>query len=623
MEEYILSMSGTTDDPPSDLRYLFIIFILLVIAGIISNFAVQFELIIIVLVPIIFIWILETKQDALSDEREELIQNAKELDRKISKLSNSNVEANWEHTAAAIPTPRLFSFRHSATQTRIDELQSNIERRKKILSDIEFLLKSRELVEIHCSHKIPLIQTNKLVEQISQADSELPDSIQTKIILEDSKLTIHAFHELKKANRSLKQIKTRTLINLFTDLSNEPANTEYLQTIAKIMEELVMIEAYQPKIQTIPAIEQLNTAINDPDAISKAESTVHTLYLLMKSTKEIEDFLGEADLTHTSLTTKQCETQIHSAISTSDPSRLDSLIAKIGQIKESSWEQADLYKYDWQSFEHLIGDLWADKGYETTVTVGSNDKGIDVRATDKAGKSEHIIIQVKQYKQGNKVGRPDIQKTLGTLSTDVATRAIVVTSSSFTQPAISEAAKAESRIELIDGVELLNILTKSNMAPPTDNKKSRQSDKYNFQYDCKKPMLEILQEPDIMSDSLKQEQKKSTRENDTPQISSSLEKVNTNQQVSHPFENIVNPKQAVSISDSFGEYCPICAESYSIWETRNRNTNKRYKCSKCSTTWRREFSNGKSLWKTYGGPRPDTKYTLPEWKEIAGLSDET
>lgn len=83
MEEYILSMSGTTDDPPSDLRYLFIIFILLVIAGIISNFAVQFELIIIVLVPIIFIWILETKQDALSDEREELIQNAKELDKKF------------------------------------------------------------------------------------------------------------------------------------------------------------------------------------------------------------------------------------------------------------------------------------------------------------------------------------------------------------------------------------------------------------------------------------------------------------------------------------------------------------------------------------------------------------
>jgi len=83
VEEYILSMSGTTDDPPSDLRYLFIIFILLVIAGIISNFAVQFELIIIVLVPIIFIWILETKQDALSDEREELIQNAKELDKKF------------------------------------------------------------------------------------------------------------------------------------------------------------------------------------------------------------------------------------------------------------------------------------------------------------------------------------------------------------------------------------------------------------------------------------------------------------------------------------------------------------------------------------------------------------
>lgn len=615
-------MSGTTDDLPSDLRYLFIIFILLVVIGIISNFAVQFELIIIVLVPIIFIWILETKQDALSDEREELIQNAKELDRKISKMSNSNVEANWEHTAAAIPTPRLFSFRHSAIQTRIDELQSNIKRRKKIISDIEFFLKSRELVEIHCSHKIPLIQTNKLVEQISQADSELPDSIQAKIILEDSKLTIHAFHELKKANKSLKQIKTKTLINLFADLSNEPANTEYIQTVAKIMEELVMIEAYQPKIQTIPAIEQLNTAINNPDAISKAESTMHTLYLLMKSTKEVEDFLGEADLTHTSLTTKQCETQIHSAISTSDPSRLDSLIAKIGQIKESSWEQADLYKYDWQSFEHLIGDLWADKGYETTVTVGSNDKGIDVRATNKAGKSEHIIIQVKQYKQGNKVGRPDIQKTLGTLSTDVATRAIVVTSSSFTQPAISEAAKAESRIELIDGVELLNILTKSNMAPPTDNKRNRQSEKYNFQYDCKKVMLEILQEPDIMSDSLKQEPKKPTRENDTPQISSSLEGVNTNQQVSHPFGNIVNPKQAVSISDSFGEYCPICAESYSIWETRNPNTNKRYKCSKCSTTWRREFSNGKSLWKTYGGPRPDTKYTLPEWKEIAGLSDD-
>lgn len=497
-------MSGDTSDSLSGTGILFLLFVILGIIGLLIEFPVQVGIFGGVLAVTIYGWVLKTKRETLSDERETLIRNANELDADISRLSDSTVESNWKELAATIPTVSLSPFTQSAVQARLGELQSKVEQRQEVLCELEDLLERHDLVEINCEHEIPPIQTYAIVQQISQADPKQVDSAQSEIALEKSKLTIHAFHEVKERNQALKQTNTETLIDSIVNTDEKAANTESLQTLAELMAKLVTIERYQPEIQTIQGVKRLNTAIEDSENIPKAESIIATLYQLLEYTQRIDNFLANVNLTHTSLTPEECKTKVKSAISASDPSQLNDLLTSIDQIVESSWEQAHLYKYDWQSFEHLIGDLWADKGYETTVTVGSADEGIDVRAIRTTGTREHVIIQVKQYKQGSKVGRPDIQKTLGTLSTDTATRAIVVTSSSFTQPAITEAAKAGHRIELINGADLLKLLSKSNIAPPTGNNKNDQSHKYVPQYNVEQTIIEVLQNQESISDVSKQ-----------------------------------------------------------------------------------------------------------------------
>ncbi|OLB92579.1 MAG: hypothetical protein AUH25_00200 [Thaumarchaeota archaeon 13_1_40CM_38_12] len=81
-------------------------------------------------------------------------------------------------------------------------------------------------------------------------------------------------------------------------------------------------------------------------------------------------------------------------------------------------------------FEELVGKLFAAKGYRVEVTQKSGDYGVDVLA--KAG-HDIVAIQVKHWKLP--VGGPDVHKTLGSMLTFGANRAIVVTTSDFTNQA--------------------------------------------------------------------------------------------------------------------------------------------------------------------------------------------
>lgn len=83
-------------------------------------------------------------------------------------------------------------------------------------------------------------------------------------------------------------------------------------------------------------------------------------------------------------------------------------------------------------FEQFVAKLFRAKGYSARVTSKSGDAGIDVIASKNG---EKIAIQVKRHKSSNKVGSPTVQKTLGSLHEINADKAIVITSSRFTQPA--------------------------------------------------------------------------------------------------------------------------------------------------------------------------------------------
>ena len=87
-------------------------------------------------------------------------------------------------------------------------------------------------------------------------------------------------------------------------------------------------------------------------------------------------------------------------------------------------------RFEPYEFEELIGKLFSAKGYKVEVTKKSGDYGVDVLA--KAG-HDIVAIQVKHWKLP--VGGPDVHKTLGSMLTYGANRALVVTTSDFTNQA--------------------------------------------------------------------------------------------------------------------------------------------------------------------------------------------
>ena len=107
-------------------------------------------------------------------------------------------------------------------------------------------------------------------------------------------------------------------------------------------------------------------------------------------------------------------------------------------------------RFDAYSFEVLVARLFTSKGYKTEVTQGSGDMGVDVVARNN---DETLVIQVKKWNAN--VGGPDIHKTLGSMVSHRATRALVVTTSDFTKQAY-EIRDGGSPVELWNGRRLVS-----------------------------------------------------------------------------------------------------------------------------------------------------------------------
>jgi len=120
-----------------------------------------------------------------------------------------------------------------------------------------------------------------------------------------------------------------------------------------------------------------------------------------------------------------------------------------------------------QFFEKLVVDLLIRMGYggsrkDAGEAIGkSGDEGIDgVINEDKLG-LDTIYIQAKRW-QGT-VGRPEIQKFVGALHGKHAHKGIFITTSSYSPDAISYASSVESKIILIDGSRLADLMIESNV----------------------------------------------------------------------------------------------------------------------------------------------------------------
>ncbi len=113
-------------------------------------------------------------------------------------------------------------------------------------------------------------------------------------------------------------------------------------------------------------------------------------------------------------------------------------------------------------FEQLVVDLLVGMGYggsrqEAGKAVGrSGDEGIDgIINEDRLG-LDVIYIQAKRWK--DVVGRPEIQKFAGALQGQRARKGVFITTSSFSSSAIEFVAGIDTKIRLIDGIELSGLM---------------------------------------------------------------------------------------------------------------------------------------------------------------------
>lgn len=126
-------------------------------------------------------------------------------------------------------------------------------------------------------------------------------------------------------------------------------------------------------------------------------------------------------------------------------------------------------------FEKLVVELLVKMGYGGSIkdagkAIGkSNDEGIDgTIKEDKLG-LDIIYIQAKRWQLGNTVGRPEIQKFVGALAGQGAKKGIFITSSSFTKDATEYQPRNETKIVLIDGDQLSQMMIDYDLGVSTAN----------------------------------------------------------------------------------------------------------------------------------------------------------
>jgi restriction system protein len=124
-------------------------------------------------------------------------------------------------------------------------------------------------------------------------------------------------------------------------------------------------------------------------------------------------------------------------------------------------------------FERLVVELLVKMGYGGSIkdagkAIGkSGDEGIDgMIKEDKLG-LDIIYIQAKRWKSGNVVGRPEIQKFVGALAGQGAKKGIFITTSNFTKEALDYTPKNETKIVLIDGEQLAQLMIDHNIGCTT------------------------------------------------------------------------------------------------------------------------------------------------------------
>lgn len=101
-----------------------------------------------------------------------------------------------------------------------------------------------------------------------------------------------------------------------------------------------------------------------------------------------------------------------------------------------------------RDFELLVAYLYRKKGYQVNITPRTRDGGYDIVAEKQSSRElQRFHVECKRYEES--VGVRIVRAVLGTLVVKKATKAVIVTSSNFTDTAKKEAYQSQ-RMELLN-----------------------------------------------------------------------------------------------------------------------------------------------------------------------------
>jgi restriction system protein len=142
----------------------------------------------------------------------------------------------------------------------------------------------------------------------------------------------------------------------------------------------------------------------------------------------------------------------------------EELYASAEKIRESRFQEIidTILSKSPREFEKLVVSLLQKMGYggeirqSGSVTPYTNDGGIDGIIKEDVLGLGRIHIQAKRYSEANKIGREEIQKFVGALAVAQSNKGVFITTSSFSQGAVTYAdnLNGSTALILIDGMQL-------------------------------------------------------------------------------------------------------------------------------------------------------------------------
>lgn len=192
----------------------------------------------------------------------------------------------------------------------------------------------------------------------------------------------------------------------------------------------------------------------------------------VKLLKQYPEFLEFQQLKGTRSGEKDSSSGTSSDISTATPS--EALETAYEHLRDELADEllARLKKASPSFFERAVVELLVKMGYggsrsDAGKAIGkSGDGGIDgIIKEDRLG-LDVVYIQAKRW-DSDSVGRPDVMQFVGALQAQRANKGIFITTSRFTEDARNYVSQIGSKIILIDGEQLTNLMIENDVGVST------------------------------------------------------------------------------------------------------------------------------------------------------------